>query len=154
MQYILINDHRTYNKLSIQLTYVLYIMYSGLFALNLYWFMLMIKKLSKPFKETKYIFCHKIIPFIRPVQLNFQMNVLNFYSTVSTYLYHEDIYTAIMNDTNMEKYSSPQTMVHSFVNSVVSISSIEPCYYKYSIPLHVSKFIFNVDEIIPIGVDT
>lgn len=154
MQYKLLNDYRTYNEMSMQLTYFLYMMYCGLFALNLYWFMIMIKQISKPFKDTKYIFCHKIIPFIRPIQLNFQVNLLNFYSTLSTYLYHDDIYTAIMNDTSMENYNSPQTMVHSFVNSIVSISSIEPCYYKYSIPLHLSKFIFNLNEVIPIGIDT
>jgi len=39
------------------------------------------------------------------------------------------------------------------VNSMVSISSIDPCYYKYSIPIHLCKF-FNLDEVIPIGVDT
>ena len=126
-----------------------YILYYGLFALNLYWFTIMLKKISKPFKDPKYIFCHKIIPFIRPIQFN----LFNFYSTLSTYLYHEDIYTAIMNDTNMEQYTSPQTMVHSFVNSMVSISSIEPCYYKYSIPVHLCKYIFALDDAIPFGVD-
>ena len=159
MQYKILNDTVTYNEfksMPMKLSYSMYIIYSGLFALNLYWFMLMIKKLSKPFKDSKYIFCHKIIPFIRPINLN----LINFYSTISTYLYHEDIYTAIMNDTNMEKYTSPQTMVYSFVNSVVSISSIEPRYYKYSIAVHACKlFIPRMNlssflDIIPIGVDT
>jgi hypothetical protein len=150
MQYILLNDAQTYNEfMTTPIMYPLYIVYSGLFALNLYWFMIMIKKLSKPFKDPKYIFCHKLIPFIRP----FELNLLNFYSSLSTYLYHEDIYTAIMNNTPMENYVSPQTMVHSVVNSVVSISSIEPCYYKYSIAIHACK-LFNPFDIIPIGVDT
>jgi hypothetical protein len=49
---------------------------------------------------------------------------------------------------------TPQTMVHSIVNSIVSISSIEPRYYKYSIPMHVCKYVFDLDEAIPIGIDT
>jgi hypothetical protein len=114
----------------------------------------MIKKISKPFKDPQYIFCHKLIPFVRPIQFN----LLNFYSSLSTYLYHEDIYTAIM-DTNleplkMENYVSPQTMVHSIVNSLVSISSIEPCYYKYSIAMHACKMFSPNFDIIAIGVDT
>jgi len=91
-----------------------------------------------------------LIPFIRPLNLN----LLNFYSTLSTYLYHEDMYTAIMNDTNMENYVSPQTMVHSVVNSIVSIYSIEPCYYKYSIAVHACKMFNPNFDIIAIGVDT
>lgn len=164
MQYTLLNDIKTYNEFtSMAITYPLYIVYYGLFALNMYWFMIMIKKLSKQFKDPKYIFCHKLIPFIRPIYLQFQFNLINFYSTLSNYLYHEDIYTAIMNDPNMgnmENYVSPQTMVHSIVNSIVSISSIEPCYYKYSIAVHACKM-FNLYvkqesnfDIIAIGVDT
>jgi hypothetical protein len=150
-QYMLLNDRETYNEFtSMPIKYPLYIVYSGLYALNLYWFMIMIKKISKPFKDPKYIFCHKLIPFIQPLKLN----LLNFYSTISTYLYHEDIYTAIMNDTPMENYVSPQTMVHSIVNSVVSISSIEPRYYKYSIAIHACKLVDPNLDIIAIGVDT
>ena len=151
MQYILLNDSQTYNEFIVTpITCSLYMVYYGLFALNMYWFMIMIKKLSKPFNDTKYIFCHKVIPFIRPIQFN----LLNFYSTISTYLYHEDIYTANTNMVNMENYISPQTMVHSVVNSIVSISSIEPCYYKYSIALHACKIFNPTFEIITIGVDT
>jgi hypothetical protein len=151
MQYILLNDPKTYNEFMITpITSSLYIVYSGLFALNVYWIIIMIKKISKPFKDPKYIFCHKLIPFIRPLNLN----LLNFYSTLSTYLYHEDMYTAIMNDTNMENYVSPQTMVHSVVNSIVSIYSIEPCYYKYSIAVHACKMFNPNFDIIAIGVDT
>lgn len=161
MQYNLLNDINTYIEFSsMTITYPLYIVYYGLFALNMYWFMIMIKKISKPFKDPQYIFCHKVIPFIRPIYLQFQFNLLNFYSILSTYLYHEDIYTAIMNDTPMKNYISPQTIVHSIVNSIVSISTIEPYYYKYSITLHACK-IFNlyvkpdpILEIITIGVDT
>jgi hypothetical protein len=157
MQYILLNDIKTYNEfITTPITSSLYMIYSGFFALNMYWFMIMIKILSKRFKDPKYIFCHKLIPFIRP--LNF--NLLNFYSTLSNYLYHEDIYTANTNMENMKNYVSPQTMVHSIVNSIVSISTIEPCYYKYSIALHACK-IFNLYvkhksnfDIITIGVDT
>ena len=151
MQYILLNDIKTYNEFMITpTTSLLYIVYSGLFAVNMYWLMIMIKKLSKPFKDPKYIFCHKLIPFIRP--LNF--NLINFYSTLSNYLYHEDIYTANINMENMEIYESPQTMVHSVVNSIVSISTIEPCYYKYSIALHACKIFNPTFNIITIGVDT
>lgn len=151
MQYILLHDIKTYNEfMTTPVTSSLYIVYSGLFAVNMYWFMIMIKKLSRPFKDTKYIFSHKVIPFIRP--LNF--NLINFYSTLSNYLYHEDIYTANTNMENMENYASPQTMVHSIVNSIVSISSIEPCYYKYSIALHACKIFNPACDIIAIGVDT
>jgi hypothetical protein len=151
MQYILLHDIKTYNEfMTTPITSSLYIVYSGLFAVNMYWFMIMIKKLSRPFKDTKYIFSHKVIPFIRP--LNF--NLINFYSTLSNYLYHEDIYTANTNMENMENYASPQTMVHSIVNSIVSISSIEPCYYKYSIALHACKIFNPAFDIIAIGVDT
>jgi len=153
MQYTLLNDTQTYIEFtSMPITYPLYVVYSGLFALNMYWFMIMIKKISKPFRDPKYIFCHKLIPFIRP----FQLNLLNFYSTLSNYLYHEDIYTAIMNKDmeNIENYVSPQTIVHSVVNSIVSISSIEPCYYKYSIAMHACKLYNPNFEIIAIGVDT
>lgn len=151
MQYILLNDIKTYNEFIITpITSSLYIVYSGLFALNMYWFMIMIKKISNPFKDPKYIFCHKLIPFVRPLQFN----LINFYSTLSNYLYHEDVYTANTNMEKMETYVSPQTMVHSIVNSIVSISSIEPCYYKYSIALHACK-IFNPNfDIIAFGLDT
>jgi hypothetical protein len=47
-----------------------------------------------------------------------------------------------------------QLMVYSFVNSIVSISSIEPCFYKYSMPVHIIKLIFQLDDMIPIGIDT
>jgi hypothetical protein len=155
MQYTLLNDNKTYNEFtSMNIKYPLYIVYYGLFGLNMYWFMIMIKKLSKQFNDPKFIFCHKLIPFIRP--LNF--NLINFYSTVSNYLYHEDIYTAIMNEPNMEikmeNYVSPQIMVHSIVNSIVSVSSIEPCYYKYSIAVHACKMFNPNFDIIAIGVDT
>ena len=151
MQYILLNDINTYSEFMITpITSSLYMIYSGLFAVNMYWFMIMIKKLSKRFKDPKYIFCHKLIPFVRP--LNF--NLLNFYSTLSNYLYHEDVYTANTNMENMKNYVSPQTMVHSIVNSIVSISTIEPCYYKYSIALHACKVFNPTFDIIAIGVDT
>jgi hypothetical protein len=151
-QYILLNDSKTFDEFTgiKELTYPLYIIYSGLFGLNIYWFMIMIKKISKPFNDPKYIFCHKLIPFIRPIQFS----LINFYSTLSGYLYHEDIYTAIMNDMNMENYVSPQTMVNSVVNSIVSISSIEPCYYKYSIAVHACKLVNPSFNIIAIGLDT
>ncbi len=151
MQYILLNDPKTYNEfMTTPITSSLYMVYSGLFALNLYWCMIMIKKMSKPFKDPKYIFCHKLIPFVRP----FQLNLINFYSTLSNYLYHEDVYTAITNDTPIENYVSPQTMVYSIVNSIVSISTIEPCYYKYSIAVHACKMFNPTFDIIAIGVDT
>jgi len=154
-QYVLLNSVEIYNEFSLlkENMYIPYVTYYGLYALNLYWFTIIIKKISKPFKDPSYIFCHKIIPFVR---LFFPWNykVMNFYSAASTYLYHEDIYTAIMNDTYMEKtYITPQTMVHSIVNSIVSLSSIEPCYYKYSIPVHLCKYIFDLDDAIPFGVD-
>jgi hypothetical protein len=153
-QYNLLNDH-----IANDVSYILYTTYYSFFALNLYWFTIQIKKLSKPFKDPKYIFCHKIIPFIQPIN---KLNVLNFYSTISSYLYHEDIYSVIMNDKNVANYISPQIMVYSCVNSIVSISTIEPCYYKYSIPFHICKLFnlysintFNpIIDIIPIGVDT
>jgi hypothetical protein len=151
MQYILLNDPKTYNEfMTTPITSSLYIVYSGLFAMNMYWFMIMIKKLSKRFNDPTYIFCHKLIPFIRP--LNFDL--INFYSTLSNYLYHEDIYTANTNMENIKNYVSPQTMVHSIVNSIVSISSIEPCYYKYSIAVHACKMFNPNFDIIAIGVDT
>lgn len=151
MQYILLNDPKTYTEfITTPITYSLYMVYSGLFALNFYWCMIMIKKISKPFKDPTYIFCHKLIPFIRP--LNF--NLINFYSTLSNYLYHEDIYRANKNMEKMEYYVSPQTMVYSIVNSIVSISSIEPCYYKYSIAVHACKMFNPNFDIIAIGVDT
>ena len=56
-------------------------------------------------------------------------------------------------DIDIDIYRGPQKIVYSIVNSIVSISSIHPCYYKYSIPFHLCK-IFNIDEVIPIGVDT
>jgi hypothetical protein len=147
--YYILNSIETRRELFDQpLYYIPQITYYGFFALNLYWFTIMIKIVSKPFKDPKYIFCHKIIPFIRPLKLN----LIQFYSGISTYLYHEDLYTAIMNDSH--NTHTPQTMVHSIVNSVVSISSIEPRYYKYSIPMHVCKYVFDLDEAIPIGIDT
>jgi len=154
-QYVLLNSYETYNEFSSlqEYKYIPYVTYYGLYALNLYWFTIIIKKISKPFKDPSYIFCHKIIPFVR-LFFPFNYKVMNFYSAISTYLYHEDIYTAIMNDSYMEKlHITPQTMVHSIVNSIVSISSIEPCYYKYSIPIHLCKYIFEFDHAIPFGVD-
>ena len=155
-QYILLNSVEIYNEFSLlkENMYIPYLTYYGLYLLNLYWFTIIIKKISKPFKDPSYIFCHKIIPFIR-LCFPFKMKHVTFYSVMSTYLYHEDVYTAIMNDTYMEKlYITPQTLVHSIVNSIVSLSSIEPCYYKYSIPVHLCKYVFDLDYAIPIGVDT
>lgn len=153
--YYILNSIETQRELFDQpLYYIPQITYYGFFALNLYWFTIMIKIVSKPFKDSKYIFCHKIIPFVRPC-FSFKFNLIQFYSGISTYLYHEDLYTAIMNDSpNRQNDFTPQTMVHSIVNSVVSISSIEPRYYKYSIPMHVCRYIFDLDEAIPIGIDT
>ena len=153
-QYNILNAIETQSEIFDQsLYYIPQMTYYGIFALNLYWFTIMIKIVSKPFKDPKYIFCHKIIPFIRP----FKLSLVQFYSGISTYLYHEDVYTAIMNDSHMQTHihmQTPQAMVHSIVNSVVSISSIEPRYYKYSIPMHVCRYIFDLDEAIPIGIDT
>lgn len=99
--------------------------------------------------------CHKIIPFVKLCQFIFNSNIIDFYSTVSTYLYHQELYDLKKEykDKDIEKYRGPQKIVHSIVNSIVSISSIQPCYYKYSIPFHLCKF-FNLDEVISIGVDT
>jgi hypothetical protein len=154
-QYVLLNSTEIYNEFAMfqEYKYIPYLTYYGLYALNLYWVTLMLKKISKPFKDPSYIFCHKIIPFVRLI-FPWNYKVINFYSAMSTYLYHEDIYAAIMNDTYMEKtYITPQTMVYSIVNSIVSLSSIEPCYYKYSIPVHLCKYIFDLDDAIPFGVD-
>jgi hypothetical protein len=104
-----------------------------------------------------------IIPFIKLFQFIFKSNIINFYSTIATYLYHQELYDLkkeyfvidldIDLDIDIEIHRGPQKIVYSIVNSIVSISSIEPCYYKYSIPFHLCKM-FNVDEVIPIGVDT
>jgi len=114
---------------------------------NLYLITLHIKQYNL-FNKPKYsLHCHKIIPFVRP----FKLTILNFYSTTSSYLYHQDMYVALKYGNEIRE--TPQQMVHSIVNSIVSISSIEPCYYKYSIPIHLCK-IFNLDDAIPIGLDT
>jgi hypothetical protein len=131
----------------------LYIASRGIMIINIYWLTINIKnmKITKTLKDPSYIFCHKIIPFIRPPKLN----VIQFYSTISNYLYHEDIYSAKLHNNYIESaYITPQTIVHSFVNSIVSVSLIKPCYYKYSIPVHIIKFVYQYDDIIPIGVDT
>lgn len=138
-QYLL-NDPKTYEE---------FIHYSYLphsfFLLNLYWFVAMIRKM-KVFEEPIYKkYCHKIIPFIRPLNLS----LLNFYSTASSYLYHQNIYDS-MNE--IKTVIEPQEIVYSIVNSMVSISSIEPCYYKYSIPIHLCKYV-GLNELIPIGFD-
>jgi len=152
-QYVLLNSTEVYNEFALhEYKYIPYLTYYGLYVLNLYWATLMIKKASKPFKDPSYIFCHKIIPFVR-LFFPFNYKIMNFYSAASTYFYHEDIYTAIMNDNYNEAYITPQTMVYSIVNSMVSLSSIEPCYYKYSIPVHLCKYIFDLDDAIPFGVD-
>jgi len=146
-QYNLLNHIETqneFNNLNIPI-YFPYMIYYCMFGLNMYWLTIHIKKACKPFKDPYYIFCHKIIPFIRPLNLS----IINFYSTLSNYLYHEDVYSAIMNDKPKK-----QLMVYSFVNSIVSISSIEPCFYKYSMPVHIIKLIFQLDDMIPIGIDT
>jgi hypothetical protein len=99
-----------------------------------------------------FINCHKIIPFIKLFQFIFNLNIIDFYSTVSTY--HQELYDLKKEyKDDVEQYQGPQKIVHSIVNSIVSISSIQPCYYKYSIPFHLCKC-FNLDELIPIGVDT
>ena len=102
--------------------------------------------------------CHTIIPFAKLFQFIFKSNIINFYSMLATYLYHQELYDLKkeyknFDIDNIDIHRGPQKIVYSIVNSIVSISSIEPCYYKYSIPFHLCK-IFNVDEVIPIGVDT
>lgn len=109
-------------------------------------------KNMKLFQDPNYKYCHKIIPFIRP----FNTSLLNFYSTISSYLYHQDIYDqndrSINENITQSQILTPQEMVHSIVNSIVSISSIEPCYYKYSIPIHLCKYV-GLNEVVPISVD-
>jgi len=95
---------------------------------------------------------HRIIPFIKLCQFTFKPTIINFYSTIATYLYHQELYD-LKEYADIDIHRGPQKIVYSIVNSIVSISSIHPCYYKYSIPFHLCK-IFNIDEVIPIGVDT
>jgi hypothetical protein len=95
-------------------------------------------------------------------------STIDFYSTIATYLYHQELYDLkkeysdvdidididnVDIDNVIEQHRGPQKIVYSIVNSIVSISSIDPYYYKYSIPIHLCK-LFNLDEVIPIGVDT
>ena len=107
--------------------------------------------------NSTYTNAHTIIPFIQLFHFIIKRNIINFYSTIATYLYHQELYDLKkeyhLKDVDIERYQGPQKIVYSVINSIVSISSIEPCYYKYSIPFHLCK-IFNVDEVIPIGVDT
>jgi hypothetical protein len=147
-QYYLLNDVETQNEMGLGC-----IPYYFLFGLNLYWFFCALKRVFKPFKDPVYkLYCHKIIPFIRPINLS----IINFYSTISSYLYHENLYDKLKQQEIefSDQASEPQEMIYSIINSIVSVSSIEPCYYQYSIPLHVIKFIFRMDEAIPIAVDT
>lgn len=142
-QYYLLNDPKTYEEFIIPYSYL---PIHGFFLLNLYWFVIMIRKM-KVFKDPIYKkYCHKIIPFVRP----FNLNLLNIYSTASSYLYHQNIYDSL--NEPLPKIVEPQEIVHSIVNSMVSISSIEPCYYKYSIPIHLCKYV-GLNDLIPIGVD-
>ncbi len=99
------------------------------------------------------VICHKIIPFMKLFHFIFKPNIINFYSTVATYLYHQELYDLKKEYLDVDIHRGPQKIVYTIVNSIVSISSIHPCYYKYSIPFHLCK-IFNIDEVIPIGVDT
>jgi hypothetical protein len=141
----LLNDPKTYEEFNVPIAYS-YLLIHGFFLLNLYWFVGMIRKI-RAFEEPIYKkYCHKIIPFIRP----FNPSLLNFYSTISSYLYHQDMYDRNENEKSISPI--PQEIVYSIVNSMVSISSIEPCYYKYSIPIHLCKYV-GLNELVPIGVD-
>lgn len=151
-QYYLLNQPETQNEVGFGC-----IPYYFLFGLNLYWIFRGLKRMFKPLKDPAYIlYCHKIIPYIRP----FNLSLINFYSTCASYLYHETLYNKLKNDSDesdsfqINEVSEPQEMIYSIVNSIVSVSSIEPCYYQYSIPLHMIKFIFKLDESIPIALDT
>jgi hypothetical protein len=150
-QYRLLNQPESYEQIGLGC-----IPYWILFGLNVYWIFLGLKCLFKPFKDPVYkLYCHKIIPFIRP----FNLSLINFYSTGASYLYHEALYNKLK-DSSQESLSQeslsqePQEIIYSIVNSMVSICSIEPCYYQYSIPLHMIKFIFQLDEEIPMALDT
>jgi hypothetical protein len=145
-QYYLLNDPATYNEIGLGC-----IPYCFLFGLNLYWIFRGLKRLFKPFKDPVYkLYCHKIIPFVRP----FKLSLINFYSTCANYLYHELMYNKIYNQIHNETSQiEPQEIIYDIINSIVSVASIEPCYYQYSIPIHMIKFIFELDEAIPIGVD-
>ena len=150
-QYYLLNQPETQNEMGLGC-----IPYYFLFCLNLYWIFRGLKRLFKPFKDPSYsLYCHKIIPFVRP----FNLNLINFYSTCASYLYHESVYNKLKDESRdsseiNDQVSEPQEMIYSIVNSIVSVSFIEPCYYQYSIPLHMIKFIFKLDESIPIALDT
>lgn len=140
-QYLL-NDPKTYEEFIIPYSYLVI---HSFFLLNLYWFIGMVRKI-RAFKDPIYKkYCHKIIPFIRPLNLS----LLNIYSTASSYLYHQNIYDSL---NEIKTVIEPQEIVHSIINSIVSISSIEPCYYKYSIPIHLCKYV-GLNELIPIGFD-
>ena len=147
-QYQLLNDPESQKQIGLGC-----IPYCLLFGLNVYWLFIALKRLFKPFKDPAYnLYCHKIIPFVRP----FNLSLINFYSTCASYLYHESIYNKLKDSSEVKEPQSqePQEMIYSIVNSIVSVSSIEPCYYQYSIPLHMIKFIFKLDESIPIALDT
>ena len=143
-QYQLLNSNEIYDEFrNVPIPYS-YLPIYCLFALNIYWFIVLIKKLSKAlnFKDLKYKkYCHQIIPFVRPPKLT----ILNIYSTASSFIYQD----MILENKNLNDIK----LIHSLVNSMVSISTIDPSFYKYSIPIHLCKF-FNLDEVIPIGVDT
>lgn len=160
-QYYLLNNLETQREVGLGC-----IPYCFLFGLNLYWIFRGLKRLFKPFKDPVYkLYCYKLIPFIRP----FELSLINFYSSIASYLYYENMSQKMekikhkndqnVNDQNVNELleiqvSEPQEMIYSVVNSLVSISSIEPCYYKYSLPIHLIKFMFHLDEEIPIGIDT
>jgi len=148
-QYQLMNQPETQNEIGLGC-----IPYFFLFGLNLYWIFRGLKRMFKPLKDPSYrLYCHKIIPFVRP----FNLSLINFYSTGASYLYHEALYNKLKDSSDqvLEPQSQePQEMIYSIVNSIVSVSSIEPCYYQYSIPLHMITFIFQLDESIPIALDT
>jgi len=70
-QYCLLNDPATYNEIGIGC-----IPYCFLFGLNLYWIFRGLKRLFKPFKDPVYkLYCHKIIPFVRPLNLSLILSV-------------------------------------------------------------------------------
>ena len=144
-QYYLLNDPKTYEEFDNVPVPYSYLVIHSFFLLNLYWFIGMVRKI-RAFKDPIYKkYCHKIIPFIRPLNLS----LLNIYSTASSYLYHQNIYDSL---NEIKTVIEPQEIVHSIVNSIVSISSIEPCYYKYSIPIHLCKYV-GLNELVPIGFD-
>jgi hypothetical protein len=124
-----------------------YTAHAGLFAINLYWFGLMCKQISKPlFNNSSYILiCHKVSSYIYFGNLFIcyymyqQINphlLTTYMLSISNYIYQQKVCSSINKSGHYTKDIEPWAKMNNICIHLASLSMVPLHYIKYSFPLH------------------